>query len=55
MKKMQFLWVILGGMLLALGFTQCGGDATGTLGLTTCDGGPEAGCPVAPDPTPGGW
>ena len=56
MKKVQFLCVILGATLLALGFTQCGGDTSSTLPLTTCDGGADAGCPpVTSNPPPSGW
>jgi hypothetical protein len=56
MKKLRLVCVILGGFLLALGFTQCDmGTTGGSLSITACDGGPEAGCPVRTTPTPSGW
>jgi hypothetical protein len=55
MKKTQFLWVILGGALLALGFTQCS-SGTGTLDIAACDAGPDVVChPVSSGPPPSGW
>jgi hypothetical protein len=56
MKKTSLLLAILGCALLAIGLAHCDiGASTGNL-QTTCDGGPEAGCPTTPDPGPsGGW
>jgi hypothetical protein len=56
MQKMRLVLLILGAGVVALGFTQCDGTtSSGSLSISTCDGGPEAGCPVTSRPPGGGW
>jgi len=55
MKKMRFIWVVFGCLLLGIAAIECGGGTSSTTNnnLTSGDGGPDS------HPTgttlPGGW